>query len=416
MRKRFHLAGVLLCLVTACPATAHGETADHAELVQRIDASLAAACTFMLDHQAEDGGWYSDRYGCFRTGPTLTPYVMSALWFMPQAGPEAPTAYRRGVSSLTRLVGEDGKLDVGRREWIFPVYTSAMASRVVVLQERTDENLRAQQAWLEYLLARQLTEDLGWRPEDLEYGGWGFALDLPRKPPPGRPKEFFHESNLAATVFGLAALKSARTPRDHPAYAKALRFVKRCQNFAETADAADPDFDDGGFFFIPADPVQNKAGVAGTDRRGRQRYHSYGTMTADGIRALMSAGLPPDHPRVVAARRWLEKNFSAKENPGAFPGDRAVLQNATYYYWTWAVAHAFMALRVDEFETASGERVQWPVALAEEVLRRQRPDGAWVNRFTDAKEDDPLVATPWAAASLAICRSMITHERPVLGK
>jgi hypothetical protein len=47
------------------------------------------------------------------------------------------------------------------------------------------------------------------------------------------------------------------------------------------------------------------------------------------------------------------------------------------------------------------------VPLAEELLRRQRPNGTWVNRYTDAKEDDPLVATPWAAAALAIAKRVL---------
>ena len=56
----------------------------------------------------------------------------------------------------------------------------------------------------------------------------------------------------------------------------------RCQNFAMEGPEADPAFDDGGFFFTPTDPVRNKAGAAGTDRRGQVRYHSYGSATADG--------------------------------------------------------------------------------------------------------------------------------------
>jgi hypothetical protein len=102
-------------------------------------------------------------------------------------------------------------------------------------------------------------------------------------------------------------------------------------------------------------------------------------------------------------------------NPGEFDGDRAVLQNATYYYWAWAVAHAFMALGDREIDTAGG-KVDWPVALAEALLRRQQADGSWINSYTDAKEDDPLVATPWAAAALAISRAMITNEQRTLAR
>ena len=51
--------------------------------------------------------------------------------------------------------------------------------------------------------------------------------------------------------------------------------------------------------------------------------------------------------------------------------------------------------------------VKWAELMVEELLSRQRTDGTWVNAYTDAKEDDPLVTTPWAASCLAICRQVI---------
>jgi squalene-hopene/tetraprenyl-beta-curcumene cyclase len=284
---------------------------------------------------------------------------------------------------------------------------------VIVLDSRTPERLRAQKAWLAYLRERQLAENLGWTPDDPEYGGWGFSLELPRKPAKGEPKKMMVESNMPSALFAIAALRSAKVPMTDPVYAKALSFVKRCQNFADDARRRDPQHDDGGFFFIPNDPVQNKGGVAGTDVFGRQRFCSYGSMTADGLRALVRCGLPADHPRVVAARKWLEVNFSVEHNPGRFGEDREVLRDATYYYYCWSMAHSFMALDVREINTSRG-KVKWAEALAEEVMHRQRPDGSWRNRFTDAKEDDPLVSTPWAAAALALCRASITGSSETL--
>jgi squalene-hopene/tetraprenyl-beta-curcumene cyclase len=159
--------------------------------------------------------------------------------------------------------------------------------------------------------------------------------------------------------------------------------------------------------------LQNKAGVAGEDRHGRERFHSYGTMTADGLRALLRCGLDADDPRVQAARRWLERNFSATDNPGQWEDDRAVLQNATYYYWTWSVSHALMGLDLQQVKTDQGQ-VRWAEVLADEVLGRQKRDGAWVNRDIDGREDCPLVATPWAAATLAVCRYVLTSEQLTL--
>jgi len=379
------------------------------ELIARIDVALDKAGLYLAGRQGPDGAWRSETYGMFRDGASLTPYVMSSLFFLPQAGPAAVESYRKGTEYLAGFVGADGTIRAAERELLFPAYTSASASRVVCLLDRSRRNLRAQQAWLAYLRARQLSEHLGWSPDDPQYGGWGFSLDIPRKPAEGQMRDLLVESNLTATVFGVAAMRSAKVPLSDDGYRQVLAFVRRCQNFPQDPCGADSRFDDGGFFFIPRDAVQNKAGIAGTDRGGLVRFHSYGTMTADGVRALVRCGLGAENPRVVAARLWLERNFDAAHNPGVFEPDREVLRDATYYYWAWAVSHAFAALGVRDAATRQG-RLDWAAALATELLTRQRDDGAWVNRYTDAKEDDPLVATSWAAAALAICRSSLTHQ------
>jgi len=384
-------------------------------IVTRTDAALGRAARFLVARQAADGAWRSATYGCFRDGPELTPHILSCLFFLPQGGDGVATSFRRGADFLAKMVGGDGAIAAGPRGLNFPVFTAASASRVVGLEKTGEERRRAHAAWLAYLRTWQLTEALGWTPDDPEYGGWGFSIELPRKPKEGQLRERFFESNLVATIFGIACLRSAKAPPDDPAYGKALAFVKRCQNFAEAPAASDPRFDDGGFFFIPNDALQNKAGVAGKDRSGRLRFHSYGSMTADGLRALVRCGLPLDHPRVVAARAWLETHFTPATNPGIFEPSRAALRDATHFYYCWAVAHAFLALGVQEVQTASG-KVKWAEALAEELVRRQEADGSWLNACTDAKEDDPLVATPWAAAALAICRGTITGEHKAIGR
>jgi hypothetical protein len=397
-----------------CASAAMGEDHGNTESVRRIDAALDKAARYLLSKQSADGAWRSETYGALRDGPSLTPLVMSALLFLPQSGDKGQVALSKGAEYLAGFVGDDGKLKVGRRELLFPVYTAASAARVLVLVERSQRYIRAGQAWLEYLRARQLNETLGWSPTDSEYGGWGFSFDMPRKPAPGKTKELLHESNLAATVFAVAALRSAKTPGDDPAFSQALLFVKRCQNISDDPAAADPKYDDGGFFFIPDDAAQNKAGAAGADRFGRTRFHSYGTMTADGLRTLLRCGLSNDHLRVKAARDWLMRNFSATHNPGEFPADREVLRDATYYYWVWSASHALLALQLKRLETRDGP-IDWPEKFADELLARQRPDGSWINRFTDAKEDDPLIATPWAAATLAIARAVTTGQSGLPG-
>jgi squalene-hopene/tetraprenyl-beta-curcumene cyclase len=220
--------------------------------------------------------------------------------------------------------------------------------------------------------------------------------------PEGQPLD----ADLSSTLFAVGALRIAGADANDPAIRKAIAFVERCQNFAEHGPTAEPAFDDGGFFFTPTDPTRNKAGVAGIDRQGRNRFGSYGSATADGIRALLRGGLPPDHPRVASARGWLERNFSARRHPGAFGPDREIERDATYFYYAWSAAHAFRALGVRTWE-ASGRRVDWADELARELIARQNPDGTWTSSVGASKEDDPMVATPLAAGALALARAGI---------
>lgn len=391
------------------PATAPATARAAQSRVARIDRALAGASRYLVARQSRDGAWRSDVYGPLRDGPTLTPYVMTCLYLIQRGEDRERAALSNGSAYLRGLI--DAASAEPREPLGDAVYTAAPASWVAVLGGRTEENLRLQQAWVRYLRGRQLNASLGWDTNDPAFGGWGYAVPVPHKPGPGDFTPPLLGSNLSATVYALGALRCANVPMDDPAYGEILTFVKRCQNFADDAGQADPAFDDGGFYFTPGDPAMNKAGVAGTDRLGRTRYHAYGSMTADGLRALLHAGLPPDHPRVIAARRWLERHFTPDANPGTFAPGREVLRNATYYYYCWSAAHALMHLEVKEIETTSG-RVNWAEALADVLIARQRPDGSWSNAFTDTKEDDPLVATPAAAAALAVCRRVIAGGGP----
>jgi hypothetical protein len=405
---RILITVTLILLLSASPLKADEKLSGDDELVKKIDNSLERAARFILDAQDVDGAWRSSHYGCFREGPELTPYVLSSLFFLPQGGDKAKASFQKGVDYLITMVGPDGMIRVPPQGFAFPVHTSSMASRVVVLASKDGRHLRAQEAWLNFLLERRLGKDLGWETSDPQFGGWGFSIRLPRKELKiaGEP---FVESNLSATLFGIAALRSAKIPATFPVYKELLLFVERCQNFSPDPAQGDPLYDDGGFFFMPDDEGQNKAGLAGIDRKGKRRFHSYGSMTADGLRALIRLGLPLDHPRVLAAKKWLEHNFSVTENPGTFTEERMDLRNSYYYYYLWALAHALQCYESAEIMTKDG-RISWAREVSLELLRRQKDNGTWVNEHTDAKEDDPLVGTPWGASVLSICRQMMTGQ------
>ena len=94
---------------------AGGAEPDRSDLLRRIDASLEKAGRYLVNKQSPDGAWRSETYGALRDGPSLTSFVISGLWFLPQAGPEGQAAFRRGAEYMAGFVDERGQLRVGPR-------------------------------------------------------------------------------------------------------------------------------------------------------------------------------------------------------------------------------------------------------------------------------------------------------------
>jgi len=395
--QRRAVAPCLLALTALSPL---GCAHRNHKLVAQIDEAITRAAEFMVGQQGDDGAWRSNVYGVFRDGASLTPHVLTTLHAVHDLTPGGPEAFRSGADYFASLSAaeEDPHL-------AYPVYSAAPAVWLLSL-ENPENYVHARSVYLRAVLERHFTMENEWLPSDPAFGGWGYSTGVPTR---RRDRAWLGDANISATVYALGAVRAARASSADSIRRDALRFVQRCQNFADHGSEDEPLFDDGGFFFSPVDPARNKAGVAGTDRRGRERYASYGSATADGLRALLQCGLPMDHPRVVAARNWLERNFTATSNPGQFRPECEVLRDGYYYYYCWSVAHAFRALGQRKVSTKHG-RVDWATTLVEELLRRQRADGGWANTFTDAKEDDPLVATPFATAALALCRCSLLRS------
>jgi hypothetical protein len=373
-----------MVLVVAFAAPGRGD--------DRIDRAIADATRALITAQSPDGAWRSKTYGAFKDGLSLTPSVLKAIAYAPNVE-GADLARHRAASYLAARVRPDGSIDDGPFGMLYPVYAES-ASAIALSKVDVPGGRGAISAFVADLRRRQLAESLGWTPEDPPYGAWGYAVEPSGK----RDQAQTVDGDLSSTLFAIGALRlvGGATAED-PAIRKALRFIERCQNF----DNGDPAFDDGGFFLTPTDPARNKAGPSSKpDRLGHVRFHSYGSATADGLRALLRCGLSPEHPRVMAALRWLERNFSVSTVPGTFEGPRESDRDATYFYYCWSLAHAFRSLGIRTFES-NGRRIDWAAELSAELLRRRRPEGTWSNPSSASKEDDPLVATAFALGALA---------------
>jgi squalene-hopene/tetraprenyl-beta-curcumene cyclase len=410
---RYELAGWLLALVVPLAGCSGGSSADPVgsppaiapdaaeRSAARRNAALSRAAEYLVSAQSADGAWRSEVYGSFKTGDSLTPLAIVALMEVDDRD-RVHVAIERGIGYLLKLRSE-GTRDSPQVEITYPVYTAAGA--VSVFARRSDPHSRGElDGWLTDLREQQLTESLGWQADDLYYGGWSYAKALPRKPDAGQPLGPLAQPNLSATVFALDALGRAGVGNADLAVSKALSFIVRCQNFSDDGTGLDPRYDDGGFYFIQDDDVRNKAGQAGVDDVGRGRFASYGSATADGLRGLLLCGLPSDHPRVRAARGWLETHFSAVSHPGAYRSDREGARNALYYYYCRSLAEALAADRESPLALAYG---RWRRELVDALIERQHPNGSWLNAAVDVRENDPLVATPLAMMAIASSRANI---------
>ncbi len=330
----------------------------------------------------------SDVYATFQDGTALTPLAATA--WQDDGSMYCSTPRRKAVRWMVEKVRPDGSIDAGQDGFPYPLYTAALTLAALShgdIPQDDPEVRAARTAWLKYLLARQLTEQHGWTPADKQYGGWGYYPSIPKKPKLGQivPAQQLLESNLSATVFALDALKAAGVT-DSKILEPAKQFVLSCQN------------GDGGFHFIYDDPVRNKAGV-GT-KPGT--FNSYGSATADGVRALLLCGASVNDPRVVAGRDWLVKHFDEDRHPGDYIATHERNRNAVYFYYARSVAKTLRMLG----ETEVNGR-HWAESLSEALLSRQQPDGSWVNEADQQRENDPLLATAYAVAALAECRKAL---------
>jgi squalene-hopene/tetraprenyl-beta-curcumene cyclase len=336
--------------------------------------ALRKAAAWLWSRQEADGGWHSHTYGLLRSGQSLTPFVLGALLEVPEdVYPRRAADIDRAIAFIRAQTQSNGALGMADHDIPdYPNYSTALAVSALARTHREgwQQQIVPMAAWLR---GQQFTEQNGWHPRDPAYGAWGMGGDIRKPPDTGHV-------DLSMTRYVLEALRAAGAGDNDPALAAARIFVERCQNF----DPEAPDKADGGFFFSTTEFDTNKAGQDGG------RFRSYGTTTADGIIALLATGHSPNHPRVMAAQGWLTAHHRDMAVPGFVGEAYQRWPRGLAFYYSAASAEAFQLLRVD---TGGG--------VAEGLRRTQRADGSWANAENLVKEDDPLIATPFAVRALA---------------
>ncbi|OHB72749.1 MAG: hypothetical protein A2V70_17265 [Planctomycetes bacterium RBG_13_63_9] len=344
-----------------------------ADDVTTYQQSVDRAIRFLRTHgQSPDGSYAS------AAGPGVTAVVTTAILRHGRT-PDDPLV-ARSLQYLETFVQPDG--GVYRKDTFYRNYETSLAILCFSAANRDgryDKRIRDADRFLKGI---QWDEDEEQDPTSPSYGGAGYGKHK-------RP-------DLSNTSFLIDALRAAGNGPDDEAVKKALIFVSRCQNLESeynTTPFAAKNPDDG-FYYTAAAGGSSQAG--NTPNGG---LRSYGSMTYAGLKSMIYAGVGPDDPRVKAALRWIRKNYRLDRNPGM--GDAGLY----YYYHTFA--KALDATGLEGIEDADGVKHDWRRDLREELIRRQRPDGSWLNDNSRWLEAEPSLVTGYALLALSYCRPAV---------
>jgi len=373
--KRLGILLAMLALFGGLRIAAAG-TDDPAQVAQStIDKALA----YLKSKQKPDFGWQDEA-----DPPAITALVLRAFIADDKYDADDPFL-EKGYDKLLSYQVQDG----GIYKDVLACYNTAIA--ISALAESKEAEYRGPMAKaLDYLKTLQWSDKISGVPDelkvkdkqDVKYGGFGYGKK-------GRP-------DLSNTQMALDALHDAGVKPDDPAYAEALKFVTRCQNFSETNDQPWAG-NDGGFVYSAGDAGDSEAGsYTGPD--GRKMWRSYGSMTYAGFKSLIYAGLGPQDVRVKAALGWIKRHWTLDENPGLRDNDPTQALHGLYYYFH-AMARALVAYGEPVLVDDAGTPHDWRVEMTAKIASLQRPDGSWAGEKR-WMEDNPVLATSYNVLAL----------------
>ena len=137
--------------------------------------------------------------------------------------------------------------------------------------------------------------------------------------------------DISNLQFAIEALRASGLEQDHEAFAKALVFLQRSQNLRAVNDFSGRVRDEGEWIEVtPGDdggsayyPGNSPAGYVELPD-GKKIPRSYGSMTYALLKSYTLAGVKGDDPRVQAAVKWIQDNWTLAVNPGSDPAKSVI--------------------------------------------------------------------------------------------
>lgn len=379
------LVALTLCFVVSLSAHA----IDDVQL-KKAKASTARGIEFLRNAQNKDGSWSSDIVALGTTG-----LVVAVLLDQPDIDRHDP-AVKKGLAYILSHAQDNGAIDNGKG--LVNYNTSICLSALA--RVRTDPHIaevcRKGEQFLKQLQYDDIDLDENGEKVTKEhafYGGWGYGKH-------GRP-------DGSNTQFAVQALHDLGVDCNDPVYERAMVYITRLQGADANKVHGDKIEQDGGSIYatsVNKDNVGTPQSMASPEQIERvksgkpinARLRTYGSMTYAMFKSYIYAQLDRDDERVKHAYKWIQHNYRFDQNPGM--PEHVKMQG--YYYYLITMSRALDAYNKPLIETAAGKTHNWANDLVEEVVKRQRKDGSWINEEDRWAESDPNLVTAYCLTAL----------------
>jgi len=349
--------------VTSWPVETKAIDAKYTEKAQEL---INGGIEFLLSQRNINGGWWigEPKAGKGAFEPAITALVLKGLVQHPGYTVENPVV-KRGFEVLLSYQQSDGGIydpHQGRGNYCTSI---AVTGLVAGHDPKFKPNI---QKAVKYLRRLQI------KPGSVSPEGMEITKDNPYVGGVSYGKQHARP-DLNNVGWWVEAMHSAGVKSDDPAMQNALGFVSRCQNRSESNDLAwaKDGSNDGGFIYAPAKrdiTVGESKGGTGPGGRG---LRSYGSISYQGFKSLLYAGLGKNDPRVKGVYAWIRKHWSLDCNPN-IPTKRS--QQGMYFYYL-VFARTLRAWGVDEIPAiGSDKKYNWREELIDALAKRVHKNGS----------------------------------------
>jgi squalene-hopene/tetraprenyl-beta-curcumene cyclase len=365
-------------LATGLLQAAENQHAPYLSIKLEMEHAISKGNQFLKKQQDSKGFWKNEQI------PAYTALALTAARRSPNDADANAPHVKKGYQWLISTQHKDGGIYVrGLANYNTSIGLMALAASGDPAHK--EPILRARK----FLINLQQDWDNDGETDNVNDGGIGYGGTYPH-------------SDMSNTYLSIEALKLSEsfakdsdTKQPELNWEAAIKFVSRSQNLEETNDQPGIG-NDGSFVYFPGN---SKAGTE-TQADGRQTLRGYGSMSYAGLLSFIYADLDENDIRIKAVKKWLNDNYTLKENPG--------LGAQGHYYYFQVMAKALNAAGIDTLKTKDGVVHDWRKELSSLILSNQKPDGSWINENSRWWENEPELVTAYAVLTL----EQIYHSIP----